>query len=160
MIQGELFETKSTKLCTKCKDTLTDDNWYKSDQKKHIHRCISCGLSIRKINRLKQQAREAGKISLGAYNRTPEGYVYAITNPAWEGWVKIGMAMDADDRCKSYQTSSPYRDYRLEHCVYFKDRRKAEQKAHEKAEKIADECGAEWFKMPVDKAIKIIGDIK
>ena len=27
-----------------------------------------------------------------------EGYVYVITNPAWPEWVKIGMAIDAEDR--------------------------------------------------------------
>jgi len=40
-----------------------------------------------------------------------EGYVYVITNPAWPDWVKIGMAIDAEDRLNGYQTSSPMRDY-------------------------------------------------
>ena len=103
---------------------------------------------------------DAAFSSFEKYKKSKDGYVYAITNPAWEGWVKIGMAVDADDRCKSYQTSSPLRDYKLEHCTYFEDRRKAEQKAHEKAEEVADVCGAEWFKLPVEKAIAIIGDVE
>jgi len=103
---------------------------------------------------------DAAFSSFEKYERSKDGYVYAITNPAWEGWVKIGMAVDADDRCKSYQTSSPHRDYKLEYCTYFEDRRKAEQKAHEKAEEIAEECGAEWFKIPVNEVVRIIGDLK
>ena len=103
---------------------------------------------------------DAAFSSFERYEKSKDGYVYAITNPAWEGWVKIGMAVDADDRCKSYQTSSPLRAYKLEHCTYFEDRRKAEQQAHEKAEEIAEECGSEWFKIPVDEAVRIIGEIK
>ena len=103
---------------------------------------------------------DAAFSSFERYEKSKDGYVYAITNPAWEGWVKIGMAVDADDRCKSYQTSSPLRDYKLEHCTYFEDRRKAEQQAHEKAEEITEECGSEWFKIPVDEAVRIIGEIK
>ena len=103
---------------------------------------------------------DAAFSSFERYEKSKDGYVYAITNPAWEGWVKIGMAVDADDRCKSYQTSSPLRDYKLEHCTYFEDRRRAEHQAHKKAEEIAEECGSEWFKIPVDEAVKIIGDLK
>ncbi|MEK9820466.1 MAG: hypothetical protein VW443_12860, partial [Pseudomonadales bacterium] len=36
-----------------------------------------------------------------------EGYVYAIRNKAWPEWVKIGKAIDAQDRLNGYQTSSP-----------------------------------------------------
>ena len=103
---------------------------------------------------------DAAFSSFERYEKSKDGYVYAITNPAWEGWVKIGMAVDADDRCKSYQTSSPLRDYKLEHCTYFEDRRRAEHQAHKKAEEIAEECGSEWFKIPVDEAVRIIGDLK
>jgi hypothetical protein len=32
------------------------------------------------------------------------GYVYAIGNSAWKDFVKIGSAIDIDDRLNSYQT--------------------------------------------------------
>ena len=76
-----------------------------------------------------------------------KGYVYALTNPAWPGWIKIGMAGDAEDRCISYQTGSPFRDYELVHCVSTHDRRKAEEEVHNAASKIAEERKREWFKM-------------
>ena len=85
-----------------------------------------------------------------------EGYVYAITNPAWPEWVKIGMAIDADDRCNGYQTSSPFRDYTLEHTVVTNDRRVAEAQAHKQAAKIAKEQRGEWFKISVKEAAEIL----
>ena len=48
-------------------------------------------------NKLKKIAKEGNRNALEAYNKTKEGYVYIITNPAWKGWVKIGMAVDAED---------------------------------------------------------------
>ena len=94
--------------------------------------------------------------SLEGYINTTEGYVYIINNPCWEGWVKVGMAIDAEDRCKQYQTSSPLRDYKLCYSKYFEDRKAAEQAAHHKVNKISAERKGEWFKVSVDEAIKLI----
>lgn len=85
-----------------------------------------------------------------------EGYVYAITNPAWPEWVKIGMAIDADDRCNGYQTSSPFRDYKVEHMVVTNHRREAEAQAHKAAGKIAQEQRGEWFKLSIEQAKTIL----
>ena len=38
---------------------------------------------------------EAAFSSLKNFKDSPQGQVYIITNPAWEGWVKVGMAVDA-----------------------------------------------------------------
>ena len=59
---------------------------------------------------------EAAFSSLQNFKDSPQGQVYIITNPAWEGWVKVGMAVDANDRAGNYQTASPYRDYELCPC--------------------------------------------
>jgi hypothetical protein len=85
--------------------------------------------------------------------------VYVITNNAWPEWVKIGMAIDAEDRCNGYQTSSPHRDYILEHSVYSNDRRKAEQQAHTRATKLATETNGEWFKLTVQQAIEVLDNL-
>ena len=52
-----------------------------------------------------------------------EGYVYVITNKAWPEWVKIGRAIDANDRLRSYQTNSPLRDYWIVYSQYFEEGR-------------------------------------
>lgn len=69
------------------------------------------------------------------------GYVYAIHNPAWEGFVKIGVAIDVYDRLSSYQTSSPFRDYELIGYVFSDDRLALEKEIHSKFER-----NNEWVK--------------
>ena len=85
--------------------------------------------------------------------------MYAIENKAWAGWIKIGMAIDAEDRLNGYQTSSPHRDYVLLHKVFFKDRRKAESTVHKLATEVAKERMNEWFLMSPLDAIKIINSL-
>ena len=94
--------------------------------------------------------------SLEGYEKTDEGYVYIITNPCWSNWVKVGMAIDAKDRCKQYQTSSPFRDYKLCYSKFFDDRKEAEAKAHSLLKESAEERKGEWFKITQDKAKEII----
>jgi len=88
-----------------------------------------------------------------------EGYVYVITNPAWPDWVKIGMAIDAEDRLNGYQTSSPMRDYELVHAIQTPDRARAERVAH-KAAAMCGERKGEWFKIPNSEAVTILQHIK
>ena len=87
---------------------------------------------------------EAAFSSLENYETAKEGQVYIIVNPAFPSWCKIGMAVDAEDRLKQYQTSSPYRDYKLIATYDTSDRRKAEKFAHELLEKRHERRG-EWF---------------
>ena len=86
-------------------------------------------------------------------------YVYILTNPAWKGWIKVGMAVDAGDRCKQYQTSSPFRDYKLRFKKYFDNKRSAEQQAHKKIRNISKDNNGEWFKVSISEAEEIIQSI-
>ena len=97
----------------------------------------------------------------GAYKAgdIKEGYVYIITNKAWLGWLKIGMAIDAEDRLNSYQTSSPMRDYVLEHSIASSDRRKAEKEAHTRALPLSLSRKGEWFKISLEQAITILDNL-
>jgi hypothetical protein len=92
------------------------------------------------------------------------GYVYAIRNPAWPEWVKIGKAVDAEDRLSSYQTSSPMRDYKLIHSIYFDDRSAAEKKAHilaalKTTHPWNKNDNGEWFKLTEEQAIEILREV-
>ena len=98
--------------------------------------------------------------SLSKYTTSSEGEVYIITNPAWKGWIKIGMAIDANDRCNQYQTSSPMRDYKLKFKKYFDDRRTAEQTAHTLCAKKANNRKGEWFKLDIKIAKDIINNME
>jgi len=87
---------------------------------------------------------DAAFSSLENYETSKEGQVYIIQNPAFPSWCKVGMAVDAQDRLKQYQTSSPYRDYELVKIYNTKDRRQAEAQAHAELEKNYARRG-EWF---------------
>ena len=93
-------------------------------------------------------------------DRAKPGYVYGVTNPAWPGWVKVGMAVDAQDRVNSYQTSSPLRDYELL-CSFKSDDKSAdERKAHLLLQKEASEFRGEWFKVDTTVAYTIVTDLE
>ena len=68
--------------------------------------------------------------SLAKYESSVEGQVYVVVNPNFPEWVKVGMAIDAEDRLNNYQTSSPFRDYVLNYKCDVSDRRSAESEAH------------------------------
>jgi len=97
--------------------------------------------------------------ALSNYEKSNKGHVYLITNPAWKGWVKVGMAVDANDRCNQYQTSSPMRDYKLEYKKQFNHRRIAESQAHKLCSKKALQQNGEWFKINIKDAINLIESI-
>jgi hypothetical protein len=117
------------------------------------------GGKLNKVSFNSKKPQDIKAISTALWNKEKTGYVYAITNPAWEGWIKIGMAVDAEDRLKGYQTSSPLRDFVLLHKKFFDNRRRAEAEAHISADKIAKERRGEWFKIDTSDAINLINSI-
>lgn len=173
------------RCCMDC-DTqlLVGENWLQSSKRAKYYICISCkrtkenktsptnnpkrmyvnGKYIPRSHPLYKPGRyksfnDAAFSSLQNYNTTKAGYVYVITNAAWPEWVKVGMAIDADDRLNSYQTSSPFRDYELQYSVHCKDRRKLEGKAHKAVEAIASDRNNEWFKVSVEDAVDCMAGI-
>ena len=90
------------------------------------------------------------------YSTKNKGYIYAITNPAWPDWIKIGKAIDADNRLNSYQTSSPKRDYELLYCKYFDDYHEVEKEAHTLASKFSAETNNEWFHITKQQAKEVL----
>ena len=171
--------------CSTCDTELTDANWSQSWRDVDRKQCTSCS---KKYNTFSNQHRmyvngkyipqthplyKAGKYksfgdlafgSLNNYNQIKEGYVYAITNPVWPEWVKIGKAIDAEDRLSSYQTSSPMRNYKLVYSVHFDDRNVAEKKAHLLAATRTmhpwnKHDNGEWFKLTDAEAIEILKEI-
>jgi len=92
-------------------------------------------------------------------DKAKPGYVYGLINPAWPGWVKVGMAVDAEDRVNSYQTSSPLRDYELLCSFKSEDKAKDERKAHLLLQKETDEFRGEWFKLDTSVVYTVITDL-
>jgi hypothetical protein len=98
---------------------------------------------------------DAAFSSLQNYAEAKEGQVYIICNPSFRNWCKVGMAVDAEDRLKQYQTSSPHRDYELVKCYNTSNRRETETKAHAELEKHYKRKG-EWFMCTGYNAQKIL----
>lgn len=77
------------------------------------------------------------------------GYVYLITNPAWPEMVKVGSAIDVIDRLNSYQTYSPYRDYKLEK-YFLTDNRLQDEK---ELLSLDPSRTSEWISVPLKSLI-------
>lgn len=175
-------------VCYNCNIELTDDNWMSSFKKRNQKICSSCysrrfnsknnkvnnPLALYVDNKYISRKDPLYKILKpgryktedgGILNRivkedaTQEGYVYIITNPAWPGWVKIGMAEDVQDRVNQFQTSSPHRDYEIQHSVYTSNRREAEKLAHRLAKKKSTKNKKEWFLISLELAIEILNSL-
>lgn len=135
----------------------------KSHNKKNTSRMFVNGKYVPKTHPLYKAGKykgfeEAAFSSLANYDTSPEGQVYIITNPAWDGWVKVGMAVDAMDRIKNYQTSSPFRDYTLLYAYEVNDRRAGEAAAHARLAKECDNIN-EWFRLPSAIANELILEV-
>ena len=99
---------------------MTDDGLvYCQGKFRTLESYIQRGGKPDKIKHYPSKISVINKVVTNLYNQQKSGYVYAIGNNAWEGWIKIGMAVDAEDRLKGYQTSSPHRDYFLLHKKFF-----------------------------------------
>ena len=114
---------------------------------------------MRKAKKYTEQIATINAEYVKRFNQIKEGFVYVLTNPAWKGWIKVGMAVDADDRCSAYQTGSPHRDYTVKYKRFFKNRRVAEEKAHLLLSDIASDVNGEWFNVTEHNAQKVIDSI-
>ena len=101
---------------------------------------------------------DAAFSSLAKYETSVEGQVYVIVNPNFSEWVKVGMAVDSEDRLNGYQTSSPFRDYALISSWDVNDRRAAETEAHTELQKLY-ERRSEWFKCTPEQAQEVVSGI-
>ena len=121
------------------------------------------GKYIPKVHPLHKPGRyktfeDAAFSSLAKYEASVEGQVYVITNPGFPEWVKVGMAIDSEDRLNGYQTSSPFRDYMLNYSWDVNDRRAAESEAHSELQKLY-ERRSEWFKCTPEQAQEVVSGL-
>ena len=175
--------TPTSLQCAACDVELGEDNWTAYYRNNNIKTCKACNNPDRKYNNPQSNParmwvngkyvpkthplykagrykgfEDAAFSSLENFKDSPQGQVYIITNPAWEGWVKVGMAVDANDRAGNYQTSSPYRDYELAHVVDTADRRATEAETHARLGGLFEQRN-EWFKCSVEMAKRIIDGV-
>lgn len=153
--------------CRKCGVSLDENNASKSFSRKWCQNCVTDhvikkhpkrnakrmyvnGKYISTTHPLYKPGRyktfnDAAFSSLENFEKSKEGEVYIISNPAWSDWYKVGKAIDSTDRCNAYQTGSPHRDYKLITSKAVSDRNKAERDMHKIVEKICEKRSNEWF---------------
>lgn len=83
------------------------------------------------------------------------GEIYLIINPAFSGWVKVGMSINAVDRLHSYQTSDPFRSYSIYASFKTDDRHKTEKRLHKLLEKTFEKRN-EWFKGDAESIKQVV----
>ena len=82
-------------------------------------------------------------------------YVYVISNPKYKDLYKVGIAKDYKARLNSYQTSDPYRSYKLEYKIYTPWFRELEKHIHKTFEN-----RFEWVKADLKDIIKELENFK
>lgn len=81
-----------------------------------------------------------------------DGFVYIITNKNFEGYVKIGITKNIKKRLQAYQTSSPFRDYKIEYYVYHPNIKQGEKDIHKLLEPFALSRRNEWVEICISMA--------
>jgi hypothetical protein len=173
-----------TKQCSKCGEEKEVTKFSKSSSRKDGRQdyCKSCKSEYNRTHQNRNKTRmfvngkfvpkshplhkpgkyktfeDAAFSSLEKYESSTEGQVYVITNPNFCSWVKVGMAVEAEDRLNGYQTSSPFRDYMLNYSWDVNDRRAAESEAHSELQKLY-ERRSEWFKCTPEQAQEVVSGI-
>jgi len=167
-----LFSNKEEDLVgyTKQEPTYQDgEYWYvqpgdgnrrrvSSHAKKNTTRMFVNGKYIPKSHPLHKPGNYKSLDDAWSHNKIESyaaGEVYAITNPAWPEWIKIGKAVNSADRLNGYQTGSPFRDFEVVHSIEGDDRHKSEKQLHQLLGGVADERINEWFKIEL-KEVKYI----
>lgn len=84
------------------------------------------GLSLMKLNISRSNNVAYDRVKLKT-TKPKCGIVYVISNPAFPGMYKVGMTRDLEKRLQQYQTSDPYRQYKVEHYKFVEDARKEEK---------------------------------
>lgn len=78
------------------------------------------GLSLLKLNKTRLSTNSN-------YVKTVSGIVYLISNPAFPGYLKVGITSNLLKRLASYQTYDPFRSYKVEHYKIVENAREYEK---------------------------------
>jgi predicted GIY-YIG superfamily endonuclease len=79
--------------------------------------------------------------------RSKKGYIYIISNCNFPNYYKIGVTEDIKSRLRTYQTSSPLRNYKIEYFIEHPDCYKAEKDIHENLKYFVLSRKKEWFEI-------------
>jgi hypothetical protein len=140
-------QNRRNRICSPCHSRKTRE-WELKNRDRHLAGHRGRSQKHYATDHYVKKARERRRT--GAREYSDAGFVYVLTNPAWPGLVKIGSAVSLRPRLTAYQTSSPHRDYVIEHSAAFNDRLLAERILHRRL-RAHRKAGTEWFQIhPLD----------
>ena len=84
-------------------------------------------------------------------NKKILNHIYILTNPAYPEHVKIGRTISPLNRLTTYNTGSPFKDYKYE---FLKETEKAQEIENYFSEKY--NSINEWYELTVDEAVEDI----
>lgn len=84
--------------------------------------------------------------------RSKEGFIYIISNSNFPNYYKIGVTTNVAARLRTYQTSSPHRNFAMEYYVYHPDCYAAERKIKENMKYFATDIKNEWYRVDLGVA--------
>lgn len=85
-------------------------------------------------------------------NTGKSGYLYIITNPSYPSWVKVGTTLNLKNRLHTYQTGSPFRDYKILYSLYHPEYLQAEKRIKETMRYFAKRIRNEWYEVDLNIA--------
>ncbi len=88
----------------------------------------------------------------GEQTSVREGFVYLVTHPCFEGWVKAGMTIDYELRMTAYNVSDPMSRFALVAARWVADRREAERRLLYALSEHAKEMRGEWARLELTTA--------
>lgn len=88
----------------------------------------------------------------GEQTSAREGFVYLVTHPCFEGWVKAGMTIDYELRMAAYNISDPLSRFELAAARWTPARREAERRLLAALREHAQEVRGEWVRMELATA--------
>jgi hypothetical protein len=148
--------------CKTCRNPLIIGlNWSEYYQAKCWYTCVPCDSTRRvaarnkkRLDAIRTKYADVLKSLNTLTTGVREGFVYVMTNNAWPGFVKIGRAVDPEDRLASFQVADPLRGYELRYYRFFPDRYAAEAAAHMALGEAR--LSGEWFAVSVEEAINVV----
>lgn len=88
----------------------------------------------------------------GEQTAVKEGFLYLITHPCFDGWLKAGMTIDFEMRLATYNVADPLSRFEFSAIKWVSDRRQSEIKLLANLSKIAVEVRGEWFRLDLGTA--------
>jgi hypothetical protein len=88
--------------------------------------------------------------------------IYVVTNPAWEGWAKVGTASGrvgeapAKSRMSSFNVCSPFQDFILHHTFQHANASTIESLVHAMLGSQYEHGKGEWFKATPEQAWAVV----